>query len=84
MRHEQDNTVVDAIIVTDGQNPSFFSYIPAEIAQQIVAEGGLSCSDCLILRETADRPVPDYVKDGLVEITDVYVKLEAEKEHFLN
>lgn len=84
MRHEQDNTVVDAIICTDGHNPDFFSYIPAEIATQISLEGGLSCSDSLILRETEERPVPNCVKEGLAQIVDVLVKLEPSKEYCLN
>lgn len=84
MESREDRTVVDALVRLDGHNPSFFSYIPQEIANQVILEGGLSCSDSLILRETKDRPVPDCVKEGFAEIIDVYVKLEPTQEYILN
>lgn len=80
---EHDGYVTDALIVCDGFNPSFFAYIPIEIAQ-VIYDNGLACSEGIILRETEDRMVPERVKNGTAEIIDVQVKMEANKCYNLN
>lgn len=79
----KENIVVDALIVCDGKNNSFFSYIPIEIAEEMMLDSGLDC-ESVVLRETDDRPVPQELKDGQTEITDILVKLEANIMFYLN
>lgn len=81
--------VCDALIVQDGTNPSFFSYIAIEEALRI-QECGLANAETVILRETEDRPVSKTLQMGVTEIIDVQIKedskerLEANKWYHLN
>lgn len=75
--------VVDCIVITDGTNPDFFSYMPYEQAQAI-QQVGLSHSEQVILRETPDRKIPDGMKNGEMCITDILVRLEPNISVSLN
>ena len=77
-------TVVDVIVFQDGENPAFKSYIKYENALEIQANGGLANSECVNLRETPDRPIPESLKDGKTCITDVLVRLEPNTAVYLN
>ena len=75
--------VTDVIVLLDGQNGGFFSYMPYEQAQQIQSVG-LSQSEQVILRETEDRQIPEALKTGEVCITDILVRLEPNCAFNLN
>lgn len=80
MEHE----VVDVMVFQDGFNKPFFSYMNAQQASEIVNCGGLSQAECINLRETEDRPVPQELKDGQSTIIDVLVRLEPNRAICLN
>lgn len=65
----------DVIVVLDGENPSFKSYMNCDQVALIQNNGGLSCAEQVFLRETSDRPVPESLKGGISMITDIWVTL---------
>lgn len=71
----------DAIILLDGENPPFRAYIMQEEVDRINNCGGLGSADRVNIRETIDRPVPDSLKNGLSEITDVWITMVCGKEY---
>lgn len=75
--------VVDAIVMLDGENGGFFSYMNHQEALRLQA-CGLSNADQVMLKETPDRQIPESLKQGITEITDVLVKLEPNCSFFLN
>lgn len=72
---EKDEYCVDCLVVLDGKNPSFFSYMDYEQAQ-FLQEVGLSNAEAIILKETNDRQIPRSLTKGISMITDVLVRLE--------
>lgn len=66
--------VTDALVVLDGYNPSFFSYIDFDEANRLL-ECGLNNAEKVNLKETPDRPIPDSLKRGETEILDIQVVL---------
>jgi hypothetical protein len=79
-----EREVVDVIVLQDGENRPFFSYMDAEQANMIANCGGLSQAECVNLRETKERPVPQSLKDGQSTITDVLVRLQPNIAIYLN
>jgi len=75
--------VVDALVVLDGTNPSFLSYMNYEEAQRI-QQCGLNNAGKVLLKETTDRVIPESLKNGTSEICDVQVKMEANVPIYLN
>lgn len=75
--------VVDAVVMLDGENGGFFSYMNHEEALRLQA-CGLANADRVILKETPERQIPDSLKNGMTEITDVWVKLEPNCAVYLN
>lgn len=75
--------VVDALVFLDGTNPGFFSYMKHEEALRI-QQCGLANAGQVWLKETDERKVPDNLKDGLAEITDVLVRLQPSCAVYLN
>lgn len=75
--------VVDCLVVQDGTNPSFFSYMNHSEAQRI-QECGLNNAEQVLLKETTDRVIPESLKQGVSEITDVLVRLELNTTLCLN
>lgn len=80
----KENIVVDLIVLQDGENRGFFSYMNHEQAVEIQMCGGLENAECVNLRETPDRPIPDSLKNGTSTITDILVRLEPNVEVSLN
>ena len=68
-------TVNDALVVQDGGNPSFFAWMDQEETQRI-QNSPSGYIETVHFRETADRPVPQSLKEGITEIKDIFVKLE--------
>lgn len=60
---------VDAIVLQDGQNPAFRSYV-------------YSVEDYLYFIATEDRPLPETLTAGITHVTDVLV-MEPSKEYNL-
>lgn len=79
-----EREVVDVMVMLDGENKPFFSYMDYAQACYIQSIGGLSCAEQVNLRETQERPVPDSLKNGLTEITDVLVRLQPTVAYYLN
>lgn len=75
--------VVDALVVLDGTNPSFLSYMNYDEAQRI-QQCGLNNAGKVLLKETTDRIIPDSLKNGTSEICDVLVKLDPNCAVYLN
>ena len=75
--------VTDAIVILDGENKGFFSYLKVEEALRL-EECGLGNAEQVHLKETTDRPVPESLKKGESVIEDIWVKLEANKNYYLN
>ncbi len=75
--------VVDAVVILDGTNPGFFSYMNYDEAQR-VQQCGLNNADQVFLKETPDRKIPESLKNGLTEICDIWVKLEPNCAVYLN
>ena len=75
--------VVDAVVMLDGQNGGFFSYMNYDEAQRIQA-CGLANANQVLLKETTDREIPESLKQGITEITDVQIKMEANVPIYLN
>lgn len=82
MSKEQDY-VVDVLVALDGQNPSFYSYMYHQKALEL-QEVGLANAECVNLRETTDRKIPESLKNGTALITDVMVRIEPNTEYNLN
>lgn len=80
----KENIVVDALVILDGENGGFFSYMNHEQAQQIQLTGGLANQECINLRETEERKIPESLKRGEACITDILVRLEPNVEYSLN
>lgn len=80
---EGDGVVVDVLVVQDGNNKPFLAYMNYENALEVQAMG-LANAECVNLRETPDRPIPDSLKDGTSCITDVLVRLEPNVAICLN
>jgi hypothetical protein len=80
----EQETVVDVIVMQDGENPAFKAYMPHSSALTIQENGGLSHATSINLRETPDRPIPNSIKDGTSCITDVLVRLEPNINFSLN
>lgn len=80
---ESERTVVDCLIVLEGENPSFFSYMNHDSALEL-QELGLQNAESINLRETDDRPVPRALKEGETCIMDILVKMEPGFTHSLN
>jgi endonuclease V-like protein UPF0215 family len=76
--------VVDCLVMLDGINGGFFSYMDYDQAYAIQEFGGLQKAEQVILKETPDRKIPDTLKNGLVEITDVLVRLQPNCAFYLN
>jgi len=81
---KEGETVVDVLIVLEGQNPSFYSYMSHDEALSIQENGGLSCAEKVNLRETPDRKVSEALKKGETCIEDVLVRLEPCRDYWLN
>lgn len=79
-----NEVVTDAIVYLDGKNGGFHSWMAIEEANRIMNNGGLQEAGCAVLRETDDRPIPQTLKDGQVEITDIHIKLEPNVFFYLN
>ena len=60
----EQEVVVDALVVLDGKNPSFLTYITHEQAQEIYDVGGTNYDEKVILKETPDRKVPTSLVRG--------------------
>ncbi len=80
---EQDIIANDVLVVQDGENPSFFSYTVEEETQRIT-QCGLQNAGRIHLRETPERRIPQSLKDGQSEITDIQVKLAPNVIVYLN
>ena len=80
----EQETVVDCLVVLDGQNPSFKSYMTYDNACLINQIGGLANAEQINLKETDDRPIPQDLKEGRVCIQDVLVKLDPNVCYYLN
>lgn len=79
-----EREVTDVMVMLDGTNKPFFSYMDYEQALYIQSIGGLSNAEQVNLRETQDRPVPESLKDGFTTITDVLVRLQPNCAVYLN
>lgn len=79
-----EREVVDIIVVQDGTNKSFLSYMDADQANMIANCGGLSQTEQVHLNETETRPIPDSLKEGFSIITDVLVRLQPNCSYSLN
>lgn len=75
--------VTDVLVMQDGYNPSFFSYMACEEAQRI-QECGLANAGQIWLKEVDERPIPKCLKKGESEITDILVKLQPNVPIYLN
>lgn len=75
---------VDALVMLDGENGGFHSYMSYENALEIQACGGLANAECINLRETEDRKIPQSLKEGLACVTDILVRLDPSIPYFLN
>lgn len=80
----KENIVVDALVILDGENPAFFSYMGHEQVQQIQLTGGLSNQECINLRETEERKIPESLKRGEACITDILIRMESNCEYYIN
>lgn len=76
--------VVDCLVMLDGQNNGFFSYMDYDQAYAVQEFGGLQKAEQVVLKETTDRPIPESLKQGLTEITDVLVRLQPNCAFYLN
>lgn len=65
----------DVMVVLDGENGVFKSYMNCDEVNRLQTNGGLSQAEQVNLRETEDRPVPESLKDGTSMITDVWVTI---------
>ena len=81
---KENEIAVDVMVLQDGDNKGFFSYMPYEQAVEIQNCGGLENAECVNLRETPDRPIPDTLKDGTSTIVDILVRLEPNVEVSFN
>jgi hypothetical protein len=63
------------IVITDGENPNFRSFMRCDIVDQIKDNGGLSQAEQVFLRETPDRQIPQCIKNGTAMIMDVWITL---------
>ena len=79
-----EREVVDVLVVQDGANKSFLSYMDADQANMIANCGGLSQTEQVHLNETETRPIPDSLKEGFSIITDVLVRLQPNCSYSLN
>lgn len=79
-----EREVVDVIVVQDGANKPFLSYMDADQANMIASCGGLSQAEQVHLRETEERPIPNSLKEGFSTITDVLVRLQPNCAVYLN
>ena len=75
--------VVDCVVILDGENNGFLSYMKAEEALRL-QECGLAEADEIHLRETPDRQIPESLKKGESVIEDIWVKLEANQSYYIN
>lgn len=66
--------VSPVIVILDGENKPFRSYMECEEVNRI-ANIGFSNADQLHLRETDDRIIPTSLKNGITCIKDVWVVL---------
>lgn len=80
---KENDFVVDAIVMLDGENGGFFSYMYHEEALKLQAIG-LENAEQILLRETTDRLIPDSLKQGVTQICDVWVRLEPNMVFILN
>ena len=80
---KEQEYVVDALVVLDGENGGFFSYMNYDEAQRI-QQCGLASAGQVLLKETTDRKIPDTLKNGITEICDVWVRLEPNISYSLN
>jgi hypothetical protein len=76
--------VVDCLVLLDGENGGFFSYMDYDQAFAIQEFGGLQKAEQVVLKETTDRRIPESLKSGITEITDVLVRLEPNCAFYLN
>lgn len=79
----ENEVVCDAIAILDGGTLGFFTYLKHEDALRIQA-CGLANAEQINLREVPQRPIPEYVKQGLSIIADLWVKLEPNTAIYLN
>lgn len=68
---ENDNFVIPSIIKTSGGH-YFRSYIPSIEVARIQQTDDAST---VILRETEERQVPNYIKEGTEMVEDIWVTL---------
>lgn len=80
---EKDCVVNDALVVLDGKNPSFFSWILQEETDRI-KECGLKNAEYVFLKDTPDRPMPQSLLHGRSEITDIQIRLQPDVVVYLN
>lgn len=62
------------IVILDGNNKPFRSYINCDVANLMIQKG-MKNFESLTLRETEDRRVPESLKQGMSMITDVWITL---------
>lgn len=65
----------DVIVLLDGNNGGFHSYMKTTEAERIGTQG-LQNAQHVILTELPDRPIPNTLKDGTALIKDVLVKIQ--------
>jgi hypothetical protein len=66
----------DAMVIMDGENGGFMSYMKCEEVERINAIGGIANAAEVLFYETTDRPIPARLKDGEAVVMDVLVKLD--------
>lgn len=75
--------VVDAIIFQDGSNPAFKAWVDVEEAERLF-DYGFKQGQPVMVRDATDRPIPENLRNGLTEITDIMIRLEPSVEVSLN
>lgn len=73
----------DVLVVQDGKNGSFHSYMTMEEANRIVDIGLLNAGKVL-LKEYPQRIIPKSLKEGRSQIVDIQVRLDPNVVYVLN
>lgn len=74
---------VDALVLLDNGKTGFHSYVEINHAIELY-NTGLANAEYVNLRESDKYSVPDSLKNGESAITDLLIRMEVNKEYFLN
>lgn len=77
------NYLVDCIATPEGSSLGFLAYVPMSQILYML-EHGWEALPNLTLRTDLDRKVPSWVTENKVEIVNLWVQMQVDKEYVVN